>query len=274
MEGITINSEKCTNCSLCFKICPAKVFNDSKENGVATVNPETQAMCSKCGHCEVYCPGEAIDINFPEAKPYEGPQPVEGITPEQIKYHMSNRRSVRNFRKTPVEKKVLEEIMDIVRYAPTGVNAQNVSWIIVHAPDELKRLLSIAVSWAKNKLEQEPDNPQLAFLQFIVTCWENGVDIICRNAPNLAIAYAPTNVLTSSIDAIIATTYLELAAPAYGVGTCWAGFFLNMASASEELRKALEIPEGHSVYGALMLGYPEHKPQRIPKRNAAKVKWM
>jgi nitroreductase/Pyruvate/2-oxoacid:ferredoxin oxidoreductase delta subunit len=274
MKAISINEEKCTNCSLCSLLCPARIICDSKETEVATVNPEMEAMCSRCGHCEAYCPEEAIKINYPGAKQFDGVVPNRTITPEQIKYHMSNRRSVRYFKQTPIDKKILEELMEIVRYAPTGANAQNVNWIIVHDPEQLKKLLSIAVSWAKSKLEQEPDNPGLIFLKQIVISWENGVDMICRNAPNLAIAYVPVDVLSSSIDAIIATTYLELAAPVYGVGTCWGGFFQIIASASEELRSALGIPEGHAVGGALMLGYPHFKQQRIPKRNAGKVRLM
>lgn len=75
------------------------------------------------------------------------------------------------------------------------------------------------------------------------------------------------------VDGTIALTYLELAAPAFGLGTCWAGFFFMFLEASPQLREAVGIPADHKPLGALMLGYPKYKHHRAPQRNQAVVAW-
>jgi hypothetical protein len=35
--------------------------------------------------------------------------------------------------------------------------------------------------------------------------------------------------------------------------------------------KALALPKGFKIYGALMVGYPKYKYQRIPARKAARI---
>jgi hypothetical protein len=35
----------------------------------------------------------------------------------------------------------------------------------------------------------------------------------------------------------------------------------------------MALPEGHQCFGAVMLGYPQYKYDRIPKRKAPQVTW-
>lgn len=274
MRNITIDKSKCTNCLTCVVVCPMGVIRSNNQNGTITMEIYQDAQCSNCGHCYSYCPEGAILIDYPEAKPYAGPFPHDEIIPDQIRYYLSNRRSVRKFKKIPVDRNTLDELVEIARFAPTGVNAQNIQWIIIFNTFKLHKLFKIIFDWAETQMKQDGTNPQLAFLRKAGESWANGIDLICRNAPHLALAIAPDNVLTGPTDAVIATTYMEVAAPAYDVGTCWAGYFQKIAAQCKELRDELRIPEGYSVYGALMIGYPEYKQYRIPKRNAQKVSWV
>jgi nitroreductase len=52
----------------------------------------------------------------------------------------------------------------------------------------------------------------------------------------------------------IALTYLELAAPAFGLGTCWGGFLNAAANAWSPVQKTLALPEGNTSYGVMMVG--------------------
>ena len=58
----------------------------------------------------------------------------------------------------------------------------------------------------------------------LVTAWERGVDAICWNAPHLLVAHIPENQMSGPTDGIIVLTHFDISAPAFGVGTCWAGF--------------------------------------------------
>jgi nitroreductase len=101
--------------------------------------------------------------------------------------------------------------------------------------------------------------------------WEKGLDPILRNAPHLVIIHAPDDWIWSSADSVIALTQFELAAVARGIGTCWAGFLMRAANGHPPVREALGIPADHSVFGALMFGFPRYRYHRIPARQGARI---
>jgi nitroreductase len=78
---------------------------------------------------------------------------------------------------------------------------------------------------------------------------------------------------TAAVDCSIALTYLELAAFTMGLGACWAGWFNFAANHYAPLTEALGLPEGHAAFGAMMLGHPRHRYQRIPRRKQPDIVW-
>lgn len=75
------------------------------------------------------------------------------------------------------------------------------------------------------------------------------------------------------VDAIIALTHFDIAAPAFGVGTCWAGFLAAAAMNYEPLQKELGLPKGRRFAYAMMFGYPKYKPYGIPRKKPLEVIW-
>lgn len=267
---LTFDMEKCDNCFICAAVCPNGIIG--VENGLPRIRPERELMCIHCGHCEAHCPQDAICVDYPDARPYAGASLVPAITSQQIGCYLASRRSVRKFKKTPVDMNSIEELMEMVRFAPTTGNVQDVHWIIISGREKINKFVDIAVQWMKAVLAGNPEHPESRYLSVFVSEWENGRDRICWEAPHLAIAHGPILGSLGPINGVIAASYLEIAAPTFGIGTCWAGIFQMIVQSSEELKKGLGIPEGHSVTGALMFGYPEYKIQRIPRRLPAK--WL
>ncbi|MBU1157188.1 MAG: nitroreductase family protein, partial [Proteobacteria bacterium] len=72
---------------------------------------------------------------------------------------------------------------------------------------------------------------------------------------------------------VLALGYLELAAYSLGLGACWAGYFNRAASTFPPMIEALGLPQGMAPFGALMLGVPKYKYQRIPPRKPLEVTW-
>ncbi|MBU1069319.1 nitroreductase, partial [Myxococcota bacterium] len=68
-------------------------------------------------------------------------------------------------------------------------------------------------------------------------------------------------------------THVDLAAPSFGVGTCWAGFVKMAVDAFAPLQAALALTEDRSVGCAMLLGLPRHVVQCIPRRNPAEITW-
>ncbi len=101
-----------------------------------------------------------------------------------------------------------------------------------------------------------------------------GIDPICWNAPHLLIAHIPENSLTAPTDAIIALTHFDIAAPAFGLGTCWEGFLAAAARSWKPMQEEIALPTGRVAAYAMLFGYPQYEIYRIPRRNPVKITWQ
>jgi nitroreductase len=68
-------------------------------------------------------------------------------------------------------------------------------------------------------------------------------------------------------------TTFELAAAARGIGTCWAGFFMTAVKHRPQLHEALDLPGGHVLSMALMVGYSKLQFLRLPERKKPNITW-
>jgi nitroreductase len=172
-----------------------------------------------------------------------------------------------------VERDILAKLIDIARFAPSGHNSQPVNWLVVYDRDKVRRLAGLVVDWMRHLLSEDPATAKARHMDLIVDLWEAGIDAVCRSAPHLIIAHAPEDEGTAPAACTIALTYLDLAAPSFGLGTCWAGFFNAAASLWPPLRRFLGLPERHISFGTMMIGYPKYTYHRLPFRNEAQITW-
>jgi len=266
MGFITVDEQKCTQCGLCASACPVGII--IADEGFPQTVEKIEKRCITCGHCVAACPMAAL--SHCRMAPDECPElaadwrPPVGMMEQLVK----GRRSIRRYRPDPVDRDVIEKLLDIVRYAPTGMNTQLVQWQVYLDSAELGRLTAITVDWLYTLLAQGTPGAK-----GMLKAWERGENPILRNAPHLIIAHGGASDPAANYSSIIALTTLELAALSFGLGTCWAGFLFQAANKYEELYNALNLPPGHIMYGGLMFGYPEFEYARIPVRKAAKVTW-
>ncbi|MHB8065589.1 MAG: nitroreductase family protein, partial [Ruminiclostridium sp.] len=136
---IYINKEKCIECGLCAKDCFPKNI-EIVDNKTVVKNP----ICMKCGHCIAVCPVNAVSIdeyNMKDVIDYN--KDTFKIEPDQLLNFIKFRRSVRQFKKQPVEEEKLLNIIEAGRYTATGSNSQNVSYFVVK--EEIAKLRSMAL---------------------------------------------------------------------------------------------------------------------------------
>ena len=107
----------------------------------------------------------------------------------------------------------------------------------------------------------------------VVKGWEAGMDPICRNAPHVIVTHAPKNNPAAPAACTIAISYLDLAAPSFGLGACWAGYFNTAATMWPPMQEALGLPEGDTCFGSIMIGYPKYSYYRLPRRNEPEITW-
>jgi nitroreductase len=185
-----------------------------------------------------------------------------------MEHLVKGRRSIRRYRPEPVDRSILEKLLEIVRYAPSGGNSQSVQWLIMSDAEEINRLSSIVIEWLRLLVDQGVPG-----IKGLVKSWEMGADPILRNAPNLIIAHGGVNDSMVKFSSTIALATLELASLSFGLGACWAGFLHHAANNSAVVYEALCLPPGNQMCGGLMIGYPEFEYARIPARKQASVSW-
>lgn len=274
MSFLTINTEKCKHDGLCVSNCPMGILRLNTADSVPCAVDNAKALCIGCGHCVAICPHGALSIETMAAS--QCPPIQKELMPswEQVQQMMQGRRSVRNYKNTPVERAILVEVLNTVRYAPSAHNLQKISWLVIYEAKQVQRLKELAVDWMRAMIAEDNPIGQVIPLQLMVDNWNNGRDRIGHGAPHLIVAHAPKDHPVALIDATIGLTYLELAAAGRQLGACWAGAFSVAATHWQPLQDSLKLPPGNTNCGAMMIGYPKHNYDRIPTRKVAAVHWL
>ena len=273
MGLITIDPSKCKKDGICAASCPIGIIRLQDGNGLPEMIPGGEPACLVCGHCVAVCPHGALDH---ERMKRETCPPIERervITEEQAVQFLRSRRSIRIFRHKAVEKEKIQKLIEIGRFAPTGTNTQLVEWIAFTDAEKIKALAGMAVDWMRYVLEKKPESEPIGYLPLIVAAWDAGIDAVLRNAPALVVALAPEEAGNGMVDLSLALCYLELAAPKFGLGTCWAGLLRRGIANWPPLREAVGIPKGYPHCYPMMLGYPKYKYHRLPERRTPKITW-
>jgi nitroreductase/NAD-dependent dihydropyrimidine dehydrogenase PreA subunit len=273
MSAIAVKDAVCNRCGMCVLECPVAIIRMADADALPASVEGGDERCLICGHCVAVCPLSAVSLDG--MKP-EDCSPVEKDllpTPEEVELFLKSRRSIRAFGDEPVPRDELAKLIDIARYAPSGLNTQPVQWLIIESTPEVRRLAGIAAEWMRGAIGQMPEMSEFLGFELLVADWDRGRDRILRGAPHLLIAHAPANDLMAPQAAPVALTYLELAAYSMGLGACWAGFFQTAATFGPSVAEALQLPSGHQSLGAMMIGYPTHRFQRVPVRKQPEIIW-
>ena len=273
MSLLQIDTERCHRDGICADVCPAVIISLDGEDGYPAVVEGGNERCIRCGHCVAVCPHGALSHS---AMAFDDcPEIDRGRLPDagQIKQFLRARRSIRRYKEAPLERETLASLIDVARFAPSGHNYQPVRWLVVQAPEEVQRLAGMVADWMRHLMDEKSPMVAAMHLDLVVEAWDKGYDRICRNAPHLILAHASQANPTSPAAATIALTYLELAAVSMGLGACWAGYFNVAANLWPPLKEALGLPEGHAPFGAMLVGHPKYRYQRLPLRNEPQVIW-
>jgi nitroreductase len=163
------------------------------------------------------------------------------------------RRMVRSFETRPVEREVLDRVLDAARRAPSAGNTQGWVFVVLEGDDTAK-------FWDVTL----PDERRETFR------WQHLLDAptiilpLASREAYLARYGEPDKLSTGladptrwpvpywQIDTAFATMLLLLAAEDEGLGTLFFGVFRN----AEKLLASLDVPGGYELIGAVALGYP------------------
>lgn len=151
---------------------------------------------------------------------------------------LQTRRSIRTYAERPVERGIIEEIIDCARLAPTAMNDQPWDFVVLTAKEDLQRI-----------------PPMLGHAEFIA----NAAFAVLVLARETGCAVE---------DCSAATENLLIAAAAHGIGSCWVAG--NQQAYGPAVARAFGAPEGRQLISIVSFGYPAESP-RIEKRALSEV---
>lgn len=157
---------------------------------------------------------------------------------------IKNRRSVREYKDTPIKEEVLSRILEAARLAPSANNAQRHKFILVRDPEK-RNALAKAGSYQKF-INQAP-------VVIIAVALDPSLD-------------EDSGIPFCAIDLAIALDHITLAAVSEGLGTCWIGAF-----SQKEVKSILNIHEKYQVIALMPLGVPNDKPKKKVRKNLSEL---
>ena len=249
------------------------IIQTNHEGGYPRLIPGTEEVCLKCGHCVAVCPHGALQHTGIPIERCPSILKELAINHEQAVQFLRSRRSVRIYGDKPVEKEKIRELIEIARYAPSAGNRQVVNWQVITDQGKIRQLAGLTADWMRFILEKGPEALRAPYFPAIVTAWDRGIDKILRDAPALVVAHAPKEAPSGMVDLTLALSYLELAAPTLGLGTCWAGLLQGALHSGEEIKEVLGLPQDHPHHYPMMLGYAKPRYYRLPERKSPKIVW-
>ncbi|MDJ0738001.1 MAG: nitroreductase family protein [Nostocaceae cyanobacterium] len=290
MSPIVIEKEKCKHCGICVEICPERLLFQSEKGTVPQV---LDSGCISCGHCVAICPTEAIThTDFP-------PGSIHPIHPEllpsaeQVLELIRDRRSVREFRNKPVEKEVIEQIIEAARFAPSSDNIQSTEFVVIQDKAILAEIVRLSIDFYRRMVlfikpmtyplirnllnaigvkKVEAAIEMLNSFMNIIKAYDDGNDLILYNAPVLILFHADRQVGFAGVNANLALQNSALMCEALKLGCFYTGFVVA-ACWENRIANLLRLPKDHKIYGGIALGYPKFKYRNWIERKPARIQW-
>jgi nitroreductase/NAD-dependent dihydropyrimidine dehydrogenase PreA subunit len=270
MIDFKVNQQTCIKCGKCVADCPACII--SIEDGCPYITQEKEAGCYRCQHCLTICPTGAVSIlgldpanslpltcNIPDAA--------------QMELLIKGRRAVRQYKPENLEPAVMQRLLDVACYSPSGMNARQVRFTVVDDREKLAKLRDDLMTGLGCIIRENKLPEGMEFFANFYNAWKNqGIDTLFRGAPHFLVVSAPQNIVTPVQDCLIAMATFELFAQTLGVGTVWDGLAKwAINDLMPEFRKRLAIPDDHVIGYAMAFGKPavqyartaQHVPHQI-----------
>ena len=290
MSKITIDATTCTCCGRCVAECPAIVLEQKDPKQPPEVVRET--ICIACGHCVAICPVDALQhVAFPDGTV---PAVAEDLLPtsEQVLELLRARRSIRAFHERPVERDLIEQVIEAARLAPTAHNSQSTRYTVVQDPARLKQVVDLTTEYF-DKLARQLRNPVsrrllglmapkqikgalelLPELEMFLKAIRGGMELILHGAPCLIVFHAEPGGRFPAANANLAIQNATLMAQALGLGSFWTGFVVAASMRDRRMAQLLEVPPGQVIYGGMVLGHPKFEYKKWIDRDPAQVNWI
>lgn len=289
---ITIYPEKCNGCGLCVFVC--KDFSLKMADDKVALTEDPLFGCIGCGHCMAICPAGAIEIvgrEFSPADLFDLPKKETAAGYDELLNLLKRRRSMREFKVKPVEKSLIDKIIETASTAPMGIPPSDVNILILDTPEKVRKfsvdfcIFLESMRWFVSKWFLALMRPFLSktnyemFTRFLKPLFDiyignmkKGIDLVTYDAPLAMYFYGSP--YCDPADPLIVATYAMIAGESLGLGTCMLGGIHPMIQGG---KKAKEFREKQGIKFAsreglfVIFGYPKVKFSKGIHRTFASV---
>jgi nitroreductase/NAD-dependent dihydropyrimidine dehydrogenase PreA subunit len=286
MVDIIVSKDKCIKCGLCAKECGNDVLK--WEKGCFPV-VENAHFCIECGRCMARCMSDAIRVGTLPADKFFTSAPADIISPNDMELFLTSKRSCRLYENRPVEREVLERLLDIAQAAPTAMNTLEKTFIVIQDPKKIDGIRKTILKQAKKTFSMVclfsgrlgslifPKETVEAFkhmkidFQLLLDHAANGDDSLFHGAPCLVLFTGIGMDANGKDNALAAMHYFMLQAETIGLGTCINGF---CSTSSKVLAKLIDVPRFYKIFGVITLGYSASRFAKTICRKAPKAQWL
>ncbi|MDP2855500.1 MAG: nitroreductase family protein [bacterium] len=307
MGKMKIDMEKCNGCGLCVENCLFRTWQMGKDKKPYW---REDGACFSCYNCMVACPVDAVSIETPyyvgsgfwktQPHPLAAVRPLQPFTADgkpdewtEMEKIILTRRSVRNFKDTPVPEALIRRVIEAGRFAPTSGNCQPFQFVVVTKKsliDELNTASYNLINGIFNRYMSEEGLKELAKMYEANPSAPGGWDpriilggigqsVVTRVNPVLL--GAPAVILIAAdyrsiggaqIQVGISGENMILAAISLGLKATWVGFVAH-ANAFPPLMQKLGIQPPFSIASSIVLGYPRFRQEGIVAREYRPITW-
>ena len=185
--------------------------------------------------------------------------------------NMKSRRSVRSYLDKIPPRRLIEEILEAGRFAPSALNKQPWEFIVI-TNKELINELSCAIRKAIRKLfilspilrlisRQLRDERTASAIRKTAT---SKLDTVFYNAPVLIFIVSNQSNKWVGTNCALVAQNMMLAAHSLGIGSCFIGRGLMLGD--KRLLKKIGLRRGYKIYATLSFGYAKELPKNAPQR--------
>lgn len=293
---ISIDTKLCKACGICGNVCPRHILETIQKNEQKTtsISKSRANLCMECGHCEAVCPNEAIKLDCYRNEQFPKAESVD-FNENQLLELVKQRRSVRRYQNKPVPRDILNQIISISRYSPTGTGRRVTGVIIIDSPESLKTLSEHVYEIYKNlgkglrnpiakqiikrrigtKLFSTLTNFVMPGMNWYIKWYnEKKSNEIFRDCPALILFHNPVSEPMASENCLIAAFNAHLVSQIFGIGSCVNDLIPPACNRSLKARELLNLPKGREIYASLTLGYPKYKFKRSIPREFVSVQYL
>ncbi len=169
---------------------------------------------------------------------------------------IKSRRSTRKFKKDPLPREIVEEIVEAGRYAPSGGNSQTTHFLVIQKKEVLEKLGTLARE-AFAKMEVTADTYRS--LANSINASKKGTYVFHYNAPTLILTANQKDYGNNMADCVCALENMMIAANALNIGSCYINQlnWLNEDPTILAYLKTFGLEENERVYASLAIGYAD-----------------